>query len=121
MNNFELDIKKAQIDRVNAIQKSFEGDNDIEKGQKANIGEIHTWGGKKYKKQANGKWMEVSEHGKTKEEHSDESKNKRVIAWNTKDDEYRKKYSDESKLNEEAASKLSDKEDESELSGEERN
>jgi hypothetical protein len=36
---------------------------------KVNIGEIHDWNGKKFEKQANGKWKEVSEHGKTKEQH----------------------------------------------------
>lgn len=42
---------------------------DIQKGQKAAIGETRIWNGKKYKKQANGKWLEVSESGHTKREH----------------------------------------------------
>lgn len=44
------------------------------KGKKGIIGEIRTWNGKKYKKQPNGKWMEVSEsHGKTSKEHREEA------------------------------------------------
>jgi len=34
---------------------------DIEKGSKANIGEVREWSGKKFQKQANGEWKEVSE------------------------------------------------------------
>jgi hypothetical protein len=36
------------------------------------VGSIHEHNGKKYKKQSNGKWVEVSEHGMTKEEHAKE-------------------------------------------------
>ena len=82
----------------------------IEKSHKGTIGEIREWNGKKFKKQANGKWLQVSEHGMTKEEHTDEAKNKRQIAWRTTDDEYRKKFHDESKSHEIKASSLSDKE-----------
>jgi hypothetical protein len=46
------------------------GKDSLEKGAKANTGEIREWSGKKYKKQANGKWLEISEsHGMTKREH----------------------------------------------------
>ena len=38
----------------------------IQKGKAAVTGEIREWGGKKYKKQANGKWLEVSEQGDDK-------------------------------------------------------
>lgn len=103
-------IKSFDKDELDLVKRAVVI-NHIEKGTKANIGEIREWSGKKYKKQPNGKWVEVSEsHGLNKRDHEDEAKSKRVIAWNTKDDEYRKKFSDESKLNEEAASKLSDKE-----------
>lgn len=38
------------------------------------VGSIHEYNGKKYKKQANGKWLEVSEsHGLTKKEHEFQS------------------------------------------------
>ena len=43
----------------------------LEKGKAAQIGEIRTWNGKKYKKQANGKWLEVSEHGMTKKHYEE--------------------------------------------------
>jgi len=45
----------------------------FEKGAKANIGEIREWRGGRFKKQANGKWVEVSDKGKTKSEHLEES------------------------------------------------
>ena len=58
------------------FQKAFTQDeldlfDEIEKGGKpATAGEIHEWNGKKYKKQPNGKWLEVSEsHGMTGREH----------------------------------------------------
>lgn len=74
---------------------------DIEKGGKpASIGEIRDWGGKKYKKQPNGKWMQVSEsHGLTKKEHEDKSKYYESIETKT----HAKRHTDE-------AFKLSDKE-----------
>ena len=64
----------TNINQNNAISKAF--NNDIEKGgKKANIGEIRDWNGKKYKKQANGKWLEVSnnsgEKNLTKKNHLD--------------------------------------------------
>lgn len=40
-------------------------------GKPAAIGEIREFGGKKYKKQANGKWLEVSEHGMTKKHYEE--------------------------------------------------
>lgn len=46
----------------------------LEKGKSAQIGEIREWSGKRYKKQANGKWLEVSKYGLTKEEHQKQSK-----------------------------------------------
>jgi hypothetical protein len=112
----ELDlIEKAKYIRREGIKGNYRyvyeepHNSDIEKGGKpASIGEIREWGGKKFKKQPNGKWVEVSEHGMTK-----------------KQLEYIIKTShtggDESKFNERdnaIASKLSDKEyDESELNG----
>jgi hypothetical protein len=60
------------------IQKGMSVDEAIEnvlqKSKKANVGEVHTWNGKKFKKQANGKWLEVSEYGMTKEEHENKGK-----------------------------------------------
>ena len=51
-------------------------DNLLKGGKKANVGEVREWSGKKFKKQANGKWVEVSEHGMTKKEHETESDKK---------------------------------------------
>jgi hypothetical protein len=51
------------------LQKGMSPDEAIEnvlqKSKKANVGEVHTWNGKRYKKQSNGKWLEVSEHDRT--------------------------------------------------------
>jgi hypothetical protein len=52
---------------------------DIMKGKAAMIGEVRVWNGKKFKKQANGKWVEVSEKGMTKKEH-EEKKLKEISA-----------------------------------------
>ena len=52
-----------------SIRKSEDADEIIKGGKRALVGEIRTWNGKKYKKQANGKWLEVSEYGMTKKEH----------------------------------------------------
>lgn len=90
--------------------------------------EIKEFGGKRYKKQYNGKWVEVSEHGMTKKEHKN-----LLISLNKDKQEYRKKQlnsisasrsldSTIGKINDHknAASKLSDKEyDEEELGGQE--
>jgi len=64
------------ISEADNIEKSDDADSDsseesIEKAQKANIGDIHVWGGKRYKKIGEGKWVEVSEHGMTKKEHKE--------------------------------------------------
>lgn len=84
---------------------------DIQKGKAAVTGEIRTWNGKKYKKQPNGKWMEVSEHGMTKEEH----RIAKVESARTQGRHNPGGYED-TKKHREAADKLSDKEyDESEL------
>lgn len=75
----------------------------IEKGHAANIGEVHTWNGKQYKKQPNGKWLEVSEsHGMTKKQHEVEARSSS------------NSYSNEgyfaSEKHKDSANKLSDKE-----------
>lgn len=62
------------ISEAENIEKSDDADSDnseesIEKSKKANIGDIHIWGGKRYKKISNEKWVEVSEHGMSKKEH----------------------------------------------------
>jgi len=64
---------KREITREE-LEKSIQNINeplnlDIQKGKVGMVGEIRTWSGKKYKKQANGKWLEVSEGGATKKEH----------------------------------------------------
>lgn len=73
------------------------------------VGSIHEHNGKKYKKQSNGKWVEVSEHGMTKKEHefkesSHRTMKEKVQHWGKAHEE------NEEKKHQEAASKLSDKE-----------
>ena len=58
-----------------SIQKSNE-EEIIKGGKKAVVGEIREWSGKRYRKQANGKWLEVSKaHNMSKEEHLQFSRN----------------------------------------------
>jgi len=72
------------------------------------VGSIHEHNGKKYKKQDNGKWLEVSEQGLTKKEHDK--------AWvdiglnSSPSDFYSHHFQATRKKHQEAASKLSDKE-----------
>ena len=78
------------------------------------VGSTHEHNGKKYKKQANGKWLEVSEsHGLTKKEHEFQSDVKKESAsLAAKDKKYftRDTKLESAKLHSEQASKLSDKE-----------
>lgn len=84
------------------------------------VGSTHEHNGKKYKKQANGKWLEVSEsHGLTKKEHefkesSHRTMKEKVQHWGKAHEE------NEEKKHQEAAPKLSDKEytDEEVMGGE---
>ena len=65
-------VTKDSINGVIGILNSIEPDRTAEvlqKGKSAMIGEIREWQGKKYKKQSNGKWVEVSEQGMTRKEH----------------------------------------------------
>jgi len=58
------------------IQKSIDTnpfeqfEDDIQKGKAGIVGEIRTWNGKKMRKEANGKWKEVSEDKSKKSENS---------------------------------------------------
>lgn len=79
---------------------------EIEKGKKAEYGEIREWNGKKMKKQPNGKWVEVSTFGKTKKEHEETSK--QTLPQDMKKEGWDQKGF--SKLHKEESSKLSDKE-----------
>lgn len=63
-------IQKSQPEDINPFDKFEE---DIQKGKPAAIGETRVWNGKKMRKQANGKWVEVSEQGKTYKEHKEEA------------------------------------------------
>jgi hypothetical protein len=120
MESFELEIKKAQLNRIDAIQKAFtSSDEDIlEKGKSATIGEIRTWGDKKYRKQPNGKWVEVSEKGVSAKEHLKYAKKHKLIADKETSNTVANSYYESSGRHYDAAEKLSDKEyDESELSG----
>jgi hypothetical protein len=57
MNLYELN--KARI--AKNIQESYV---DLEKGKKANIGEVREWDGKKFQKTASGDWKEVKDSEK---------------------------------------------------------
>lgn len=93
-------------------------DNDLEKS-KGTIGETREWSGKKYKKQSNGKWKQVSyDHGGkdgvfTKKEHqeaADEAYDRmlRTASGSAAGDEYLTQRD----LHEESAENLSDEEHE---------
>jgi len=71
MNLFE--INKARI--AKNIQESYI---DLEKGKKANIGEIREWNGKKFQKQANGKWEEIRGGAKGSEGSMDVESDKEI-------------------------------------------
>ena len=79
--------------------------------KKEDLGSIHEYNGKKYKKQANGKWLEVSEHGMTKKEHEQEIKYHQKVEENKGNEvSDRRKAQDEQDKHHKLASKLSDKE-----------
>lgn len=99
-----------ELDEVLDVEKG-EGD-ELEKGGKHGmIGEIREHNGKKFKKVAEGKWMEVSEHGLTKKEHLYQygghlkSAEERGVS-----DEDHKKHLREASKHDTAGEKLSDKE-----------
>ena len=54
MDQLQKRIMEQQDAREDLIKKSLYGD-DLQKGAAAQIGEVRTWNGKKYKKQGNGK------------------------------------------------------------------
>jgi hypothetical protein len=57
----------------------------IEKGKKANIGEIREWGGKRMKKVSEGKWELVNEHEEKRDDFLDNLKYNHVIDFGKKD------------------------------------
>jgi hypothetical protein len=98
------EVISGKSDITKSIQQvRFEQENDIQKGKPAVAGEIREWSGKKMKKQPNGKWVEVSEHGMSKKEHEGEAKD-----YDSGGD--KKGNSKRSQMEKESASKLSDKE-----------
>lgn len=84
----------------------------LEKGKRANIGEIREWSGKKYRKEANGKWLEVSEHGMTKKEHeAHHDKLKEGAAkFNDSNSQFHKDHINRANESLQSSKKLSDKE-----------
>lgn len=111
----KINIMKSFKVSDEEIEKSFSKDelDLIEKGAKANIGEIRDWGGKKYKKQPNGKWLEVSEHGMTKKEHKDKAEEHYKNIGKFLDEnnvDYADKEQGRNVIHNTIASKLSDKE-----------
>lgn len=116
---WEREIQEFHKSNEENINKALGLYSDLVKAKPASVGEIRQWGNKKYKKQPNGKWIEVSEHGMTKKEHEFESD---LHDEKSKDSGFNSKHQEESKdksgYHKNVASKLSYKEyDESELSG----
>lgn len=114
----DLIIEKSEL-AIKPIRTGSEGSfkyeyNDIQKGGKGMVGEIREWSGKKYKKQASGKWVEVSDKGMTQKEHSSKVKELKEQARNPKGSgfKYDSKHPSWKTAEEhyEAGSKLSDKE-----------
>lgn len=126
MENWEKELLLSNALRVQKID-SFEKaiTEDLAKGKAATIGEIRIWNGKKYKKQPNGKWLEVSEHGMARREHEQEIKYHQKVEENRGNEiSDRRKAQDEQDKHHKAASKLSDKEfsdEEVGLGGEKKN
>ena len=121
----QLDVCKAElqsIEKVVLVNDELAKENwfvrtgqgaDIEKSKKAGVGEIHTWNGKRYRKEANGKWVEVSEHGMSKKEHEDKAGEHRSnMETSNKKGEGHIYYREMAKRDEhkDVAGKLSDKE-----------
>lgn len=102
-------IQKSQPEDINPFDKFEE---DIQKGKKASIGETRVWNGKKVKKVAEGKWVEVSEtHNMSKKEHEQEIKYYQKVEENKGNEvSDRRKAQDEQDKHHKLASKLSDKE-----------
>lgn len=123
MNDF-IKQQKAKILATYGITSIQKSQNDeLEKGGKHGmIGEIRTWNGKRYKKQGNGKWLEVSRYGLTKEEHEDRgakaAERSQSAAYDKHDNERRKlsdKEYDESELDKNSGKTFSNPNDLSEL------
>lgn len=73
-------VEKSEETNIEKGGKEKPNEDNLEKGGKAYIGEIHTWGNKKYRKEKEGHWVEVSEHGKTPAEHYTEFSNLKKLA-----------------------------------------
>lgn len=104
-------IKSFSRQELELIKSEFKNLEDvIEKSHKAaTIGEIREWSGKKYKKQPNGKWLEISEsQGMTKKQHNYQANYSKEMS--EKPSLHTSKYEDAEKWHKTEASKLSDKE-----------
>lgn len=105
-----MENKVSREDLVKALNNINEPLNlDIMKGKAAMVGEIRTWGGKKFKKQGNGKWVEVSDcHEISKKDH--EYQYKERLEESKRPSMHTALKRDEAKWHKEQAEKLSDKE-----------
>jgi hypothetical protein len=132
--DMHIDKRQAMVDMINKekeernkIKKSDESEiirtgqlgsfkyelNTIEKSShtKAMIGDERTWDGKRYKKQVNGKWLQVSDAGMTKREHYDkaiEESNNSTLQSKSKEE--RDVHNEKSNNHFSSGSKLSPKE-----------
>lgn len=103
-------IQKSQPEDINPFDKFEE---DIQKGKPAAIGETRVWNGKKVKKIAEGKWVEISSEGKSRKEHEFESNKANVEEHSSnasKKDIETGRLKRIEERHKEQASKLSDKE-----------
>lgn len=129
----EFYIREKQVDFTDEITKSENGEDEtitkgiyrdtalnrklgrvgtefgsqIEKARAATIGEIREWSGRKYKKQANGKWVEISVAGLSNKEHKDKAKNYLLNAHKSHDPKGNEELADQHQI---ASSSVSDKE-----------
>lgn len=82
-------LQESYLTEDEIISKSIDSDL-LCKGKKANIGEIREWSGKKYQKQSDGTWKEVSEKSNQDDRYG-EVMGKLKQAWNSKKEPERMK------------------------------
>ena len=66
-----IEEKNLKTGKKEIIYKDIKGEDDSVKKE----GDIIEYNGKKYKNQGDNKWLEVSEHGKTKKQHENDIAN----------------------------------------------
>lgn len=103
IQNKQREIRENIFKSYNTPDLEKSEENTLEKANNATIGEIREWGGKKYKKQANGKWMQVSDHGMTKQQHENKVAEHKATTLNDEVDYNDRKISERKWKNNEKA------------------